>query len=75
MDVTRFAAAQGVTRSYMTRVLRLAFLSPDVVEGLLSGRQRVGISVAALCGQDAIAPDWRDQHTALLSVVGARWRR
>jgi hypothetical protein len=32
------AEAEGVTRSFVTRLLRLTLLAPDIVEGILDGR-------------------------------------
>lgn len=66
IGVTELAEREGVTRSYLCRVVRLAFLSPAVVEAILAGRQRVGVTVAALMPEDAVAPSWREQAQALL---------
>ena len=37
IDVTRLASREGVTSSYVTRVVRLAFLSSQVVDAALAG--------------------------------------
>ena len=34
-----FAKAKGVAPSYVSRVLRLTLLAPDIVEAILGGRQ------------------------------------
>lgn len=36
MTVTDLAAREGVTQSYVTRMTRLAFLSPAVIERVLA---------------------------------------
>ena len=36
------AASEGVQPSYVTRVLRLAFLSPQVTQAILAGTVRAG---------------------------------
>lgn len=66
LDVTRLAAQEGVTDSYLIRVVRLAFLAPQVVEGILAGRMRSGIDATALMKPGAIPIDWSDQEQRLL---------
>lgn len=38
-EVGELAEAEGVTASYLARILRLDLLSPDIVEAILDGRQ------------------------------------
>lgn len=64
---TELAAREGVTRSYLVRVARLAFLSPQVVEGILAGKLRSGIDAAALLKPAAISLDWQSQEKRLLA--------
>ena len=66
IGVTELASREDVTRSYLCRVVRLAFLSPAVVEALLAGRQRAGVNVAMLMPENAVATDWREQRLLLL---------
>ncbi|MFL6728203.1 MAG: recombinase family protein [Sphingomicrobium sp.] len=47
-DLTELARSEGVTASYITRVVRLAFLSPATVEAILHGRQRADVTSTAL---------------------------
>jgi hypothetical protein len=42
--IGELAAQERITPSYMTRVLRLTLLAPDVVEAVLDGRHRPGIA-------------------------------
>ena len=35
----RLAEAEGVTRSFVNRLLRLTLLAPDIIEAILDGRQ------------------------------------
>jgi hypothetical protein len=65
-DITALAASQGVMPSYMTRVLRLAFLSPAVIEGLLGGRQSTRATVQELTLGSGIEPRWSNQSEMLL---------
>jgi hypothetical protein len=40
--IGELAAHEGIAHSYMTRVLRLTLLAPNVVEEILDGRQHSG---------------------------------
>jgi hypothetical protein len=42
------AEAEGVTRSFVNRLLRLTLLSPDIVETILDGRQPKGLQLEEL---------------------------
>jgi site-specific DNA recombinase len=64
--VSTIAEQERVNHSYVTRVLRLAFLSPDVVHAIINCRQPVWIDGGALCATDAIASDWEQQKQRLL---------
>lgn len=48
MHITELARCEGVTASYVTRVVRLAFLSPATVEAILHGRQRADVTSGGL---------------------------
>jgi hypothetical protein len=47
-SIRELAAAEGVDRSYVGRVLNLTLLAPDVVEAVLDGRQPEGMALPAL---------------------------
>lgn len=66
ISTTELAVREGVTSSYISRVVRLAFLAPAVTEAILAGRQRAGVTVASLTAEGAIAADWQTQSVALL---------
>jgi hypothetical protein len=44
-SAAEIAEAEGVTRSFVNRLLRLTLLAPDVVEATLEGRQRRGMAM------------------------------
>lgn len=44
ITIGTLAAREGVTSSYATRVLRLAFLAPEIVENILAGKQPAGMT-------------------------------
>jgi len=64
-SMTEFAAAEGVTRSYLIRVLRLAFLAPDIVEAILDGRQPYGLTADALTLEMDVPVEWKQQRKGL----------
>ena len=39
------ARAKGVAPSYVSRILRLTLLAPDIVEAILDGRQPAGLQL------------------------------
>ena len=70
IDITRLAAREQVTASYMTRMVRLAFLSPAVTEAMLAGRQRAGVDQKMLTLTTPPDPCWSKQAAALLPHAG-----
>jgi hypothetical protein len=69
LRVEALAAREGVSPSYMSRVVRLAFLAPAVVEAILDGRVRADVTGAALLQTDAVRACWQEQEARWL--VGA----
>ena len=63
------ATAENVTVSWLLRVLRLAFLSPAVIEALLAGALKPEIDSTALIATGAIPLDWAEQERRF--VAGA----
>jgi hypothetical protein len=59
------AEAEGVTRSFVNRLLRLTLLAPDIVEPIPEGRQPKAMQLEELT--DAIPSEWEKQRKALLS--------
>ena len=66
MTVTQFAEVEGVSPTWAGRILRVAFLSPAVVEAILDGRTRAGVDAKTLLQTGAIPMDWRDQQRLYL---------
>ena len=44
--IAELAEREGIAPSYMTRVLRLTLLAPDIVEAILEGRHRPDVTLA-----------------------------
>lgn len=67
LNVTQIAEREGLAKSYVSRVLRLAFLSPRVIDAALAGRLKSQITGAFLRRQGAISPSWRAQAQAMIA--------
>ena len=61
--IAELAEREGIAPSYMTRVLRLTLLAPDIVEAILEGRQLKGITLEAVMKAFPVA--WKEQPKAL----------
>ncbi len=46
--IEEIAAAEKINSSYVSRVLRLTLLAPDIVEAILDGRQPAEVTLAGL---------------------------
>ncbi|WP_428333390.1 hypothetical protein [Novosphingobium sp.] len=66
IDVTRYAAQEKVPHTYMRRVLRLAFLSPMVIDAIIAGKARADLGCTSLTLTEDISLDWREQAAALM---------
>ena len=60
------AQRDGITRRYIRRLVNLAFLSPQLVEAILQGRQPVELTATRLTELD-LPLDWTEQHRLLAS--------
>lgn len=61
--VAELVTRENIAPSYMTRVLRLTLLAPDIVETILDGKQGPEVTLARL--MDAFPAQWSDQRSAL----------
>ncbi len=64
-SVTEIAEAEKISKSYVSRILRLALLAPDIVEAILGGRQPSTWEPELLL--KPFPGDWSEQRKALLS--------
>jgi len=60
------AKRDGITRRYIRRLVALAFLSPELVEAILQGRQPVALTATHLTELD-LPLDWAEQRRLLAS--------
>jgi hypothetical protein len=57
--IAELAEREGIAPSYMTRVLRLTLLAPDIVDAILDGTQGPEVTLANLMGPFSVG--WEDQ--------------
>ena len=65
LGISDLAESQGVHHSYVSRLIRLAFLSPEITEAILDGRQPLGLTAARLMQVSRLPLEWRAQRQAL----------
>jgi DNA invertase Pin-like site-specific DNA recombinase len=64
-SLVEIAKAEGVTESYVGRLLPLAFLAPDIVESVLAGTQPVHVTTEMLTKRVDLPIDWKEQESLL----------
>jgi ParB-like chromosome segregation protein Spo0J len=65
-SLQELAQREGITRRYIRRLVNLAFLSPDLIEAVLHGRQPVELTAKRLTELD-LPLNWTEQHLLLAS--------
>lgn len=61
--IAELAEHEKIAPSYMTRVLRLTLLAPDIIEAILEGRQGPKVTLKRLL--DPFPLNWHDQREIL----------
>lgn len=61
--VQDLAASEKINPSYVSRVLRLTLLAPDIVEAILDGRQRACLTLETL--REPAPAQWQEQMSWL----------
>ena len=67
LPLKEIAAEEGITSSYVTRLLRLAFLAPEIVTAILNGRQSPQLTANRLMDDTRLPLDWTAQRELLYS--------
>ena len=60
--IAELAEREGITVSYLTRLLRMTLLAPDLVVAILDGRQGLEVTLARL--MEPFPAEWADQTLA-----------
>lgn len=63
--IEEIAAAEKINASYISRILRLTLVAPDIVEAILDGRQPAGLTLPVLLRPFPV--EWEEQR-------GVVWR-
>ena len=72
--VAEIAEAEGINASYVSRILRLTLLAPDLVEGIMDGQNLPGLAELLR----PLPAEWVKQRSDLLSARAApkaKWPR
>ena len=65
--IAELAEHEGIAPSYMTRILRLTLLAPDIVEAILDGKQGPEVTLARL--QEPFRVEWGEQPIVFRRMV------
>lgn len=60
--IAELAEREGIAPSYMTRVLRLTLLAPEIVEAILDGKQGPEVTLSQCL--EPLPPSWSEQTSA-----------
>ncbi len=58
--INELATAEKINSSYVSRLLRLTLLAPDIVEAILDGRQPEGMTLPGM--MEPFPAEWEDQR-------------
>jgi site-specific DNA recombinase len=56
------AAEEGISSSYVTRLLRLAFLEPNIITAILNGKHPPQLTAHRLMDDTRLPLDWVTQR-------------
>ena len=66
-SVSEIGDTENISKSYVSRILRLALLAPDIIEAILGGRVDQSLMLERLEGP--LPASWKEQHQLLLDRV------
>jgi site-specific DNA recombinase len=64
-SLTAIATREGLSYRFVGKIVRLAFLAPEIVEAIAEGRQPPQLSTELLTKRIGLPLDWRDQKRLL----------
>lgn len=66
------ARREGLQRGYLARLMKLAFLSPAIVDAVVEGRSRALPNLQVFMTRSVVMPlCWKDQERRLVAVDDA----
>jgi site-specific DNA recombinase len=63
--IAALAKQEGVSPSYLTRLVRLSYLAPDITQAILDGRQPPHLTADKLLAHSRLPLAWQNQRTLL----------
>jgi hypothetical protein len=66
-SVSDIGDAENISKSYVSRILRLALLAPDIIEAILAGRRDQGMMLERL--ERPLPASWEQQRARILSTL------
>jgi len=63
--IAELASKEGLQRAYVSSLIPLAFLAPDITEAILQGRQLVEFAHDRILRQKPLPIDWNAQTSSL----------
>ena len=66
-NIAELAAVEGLEKVRLQKTLKLARLAPDMVEGIASGRDPVGLSFEFFIRRE-LPDDWDEQRRAIAAL-------
>jgi hypothetical protein len=67
-SVSEIGDAESISKSYVSRILRLALLSPDIVEAILAGKTDQALMLEKL--ERPLPASWEEQRRRLIARMG-----
>jgi DNA invertase Pin-like site-specific DNA recombinase len=61
-SIAAVASQEQMTGSYITRLIRLVWLAPDVTQAILTGRQPPALTASTLIRTDKLPMDWQQRR-------------
>jgi hypothetical protein len=62
-SVSEIGDAENISKSYVSRILRLALLAPDIVDGILAGSSDQALMLERL--ERPLPASWEEQRDAI----------
>jgi hypothetical protein len=62
-SVSEIGDTENISKSYVSRILRLALLSPDIIEAILAGKTDQALMLEKL--ERPLPTDWEEQRDHL----------
>ena len=66
-SVSDIGEAEGISKSYVSRILRLALLAPEIIEAILAGGADYALTLETL--EQPLPASWHEQRAALRAGV------